>query len=830
MKKNFFKKKLASALALALVVASVSPISASAATAAKIVDKGTSKATTVLYVDKVSYGKSAVNFDLSKTYAGTKYTWTVSDSKKATIGAKTGYVVAKAPGVVTVKVAAKTKKGKTSTFTQKVTIRQRAKTVAVGEDFTLNSGETKALKAALTPANSTDAVKYVSDKEAVATVDAKTGVVTAVEAGEATITVYAKAASTAPDSSQWNVTDTVKVTVPLGVASIKQTGSTELAVTFNSKIESGKVAAKDFAIVNDATKAVIGVKDAVADGTNIVKVTTFAGMTDGKTYTVTYDKKDTQFTATDGKIATLTISPATIAFQTETEIKVSTADANGVVLNTYSYSDTSAEPKIEFTLSDVKGYTSGKNLYLFNIGDTAKAKAVYHTYKYDAAGQEVGAITTELTITAVDKTAVGVSKQEYTVAKDTPNWNKYTANTQLAVGDTSMKLFLRVLKTDNNYAGYGDYTFDSSNYNVLLATTSGTGLAADLIPVSAGSAYVLVKDKDGKVVWSLAVTVLEERKAASLLLDKESVTLSKAFDGVVAVDKKVITASLKDQFGKDKDFAAANINQPELYSGDIATKPNVVMNSDGTIEITPTLSSVAGKTYSYKVVYGSLTRVFTVSVVEPTGTTYGYQVERNKDTIDTVYVDASTANKSFTIKVGAYQGGALAKYADIKEYTIKKGSDTVATQGAGFVAAKAVTFTALDVTTSPVTKQAAGSYTIELKYIDLADGTTKTITSGFAVVDTQSPVTVKHVASSVSGAADVDAALKKAFEFSYEGNKIENVDLAFQYDTGLGKDVYTYANGSTNFVVIKSVKVLVKIGTKQIPVSVDINQTITYTN
>ena len=109
MKKNFFKKKLASALALALVVASVSPVSASAATAAKIVDKGTSTATAVLYVDKVSYGKSAVNFDLSKTYAGTTYTWTVSDSKKATIGAKTGYVVAKAPGVVKVTVTAKKK-------------------------------------------------------------------------------------------------------------------------------------------------------------------------------------------------------------------------------------------------------------------------------------------------------------------------------------------------------------------------------------------------------------------------------------------------------------------------------------------------------------------------------------------------------------------------------------------------------------------------------------------------------------------------------------------------------------------------------------------------
>ena len=810
MKKNFFKKKLASALALALVVASVSPVSASAATAAKIVDKGTSTATAVLYVDKVSYGKSAVNFDLSKTYAGTTYTWTVSDSKKATIGAKTGYVVAKAPGVVKVTVTAK-KGNKTTKFTQSVTIRKRATAVAAGDDFTLNSGETKSLKATLTPSTSTDAVKYVSDKETVATVDAKTGVVTAVGAGEATITVYAKAASSAPDTSKWNVTDTVKVTVALGVSSIKQTASTELAVTFNGKIESGKVAAGDFSIVNDVTKQVIAVKEAKADGTNVVKLTTFVPMTDGKSYTVTYNKKDTKFTATDGVVAAVSISPATIAYQTETEIKVSTADANGVVLNTYSYQNTSAEPKLEFTISDNKGYTNGKNLYLFNIGDTAKAKAVYHTWKYDTAGKEVGAITTELTITAVDKTAVGVSKQEYTIAKTLPNWNKFTANTQLAVGDTGMKLFLHVVKTNDKAAVKGDYTFESSNNNVLIATTDSTDLAAVLTPVTAGSAYVLVKDKD-TVVWSLAVTVIDERKATALLLDTDNVTVSNAVVAGVAVDKKVVGTTLKDQYGKDLSFDPAKVTNPTWLSGS-GTAPTLTMASDGKITVDPTGATVG--TYQFKVLYNSIPRVLTVTVVAPdSSATAAYKLELTNSPIDTVFVDKNTGSKNFEAKVAIYKGGAIADYANITSYTIKKGSDVVAS-GTG-LSVKSVTFAALTVNagTKTVSKADAGSYVIELNYT----GGTAPLAGGFNITDTQSAVTYTLVDTKVTGAGTVSAAIAKAFEFTYEGSKLDPVSIA-------SYDAPTTAGTGVTYATVKSVTVNVTIDGYTVPLKVTINPT-----
>ncbi|SHK68469.1 Ig-like domain (group 2) [Anaerocolumna jejuensis DSM 15929] len=816
MKKNFFKKKLASALALALVVASVSPspLSASAATVAKIVDKGSSKATAVLYVDKVSYGKSAVNFDLSKTYAGTKYTWTISDSKKATIGAKTGYVVAKAPGVVTVKVAAKNKKGKTTAFTQKVTIRKRATAVAAGDDFTLNSGETKTIKATVTPSNSTDAVRYYSSDEKIATVDVKTGVVTAIGAGEATITAYAKAASTAPNTSQWNVTDTVKVTVPVGLASVKQNSSTELAATFNTNIESGKVTASDFSIVNDATKQVIAVKEAKADGTGVVKLTTFSNMSDGKTYTVTYNKKSVQFTATDGVVASLAITPATVAANTETEIKVNTVDSKGIVINSYALGSVT-DSKLEFSISDNKGYTSGSKLTLFNIGDTAKATAIYHTYKWDnTTGQETGAIKAELTITAVDKVAAGVSKTEYTIGANKPNWNKYTSKTSIAVGESST-LWFRVTKTDDSYAKYGDYTFSSSNSNVLIVSDHSSELAARINAVSVGSAYVLVKDKNGNVVWSLAVTVVGERKATNMILDKDSVTVSNSSN---ITDTKVITTTLKDQYGEDMDYTSAPTKTLLTSIASGVVQPSVVPSADGDITITA-VGATKG-TYQYKIVYGNAFRTITVNVVAPdnsTSATVSYQLDKSADTIDTVFTGNSTTPKDFVAKVAMLKGGVVDGYADITSYSIKKGTTEVAS-GSSLKNTTAVSYSALSVSGSTVTKAVADGYSVNIKYVD-NKGVTQEMNTGFVIKDTQSSVTATQVKTKVTGTSSVANAISEAFKFYYEGNEITSP--IFQT---IDKDATVTASSGTNYTFVRSVYVYVTVtGTKgsfQVPVKV----------
>ena len=120
-----------------------------------------------------------------------KLTWTSSNPEIATVDAN-GKVTAIKAGEATITVT--TTSGKSATL--RVTVLQPSSGVEIdfaasgieGENMTLNVGESKEIKVTVTPADSTDKLTWSSSNEAVATVDAN-GKVTAVKAGEATITV-----------------------------------------------------------------------------------------------------------------------------------------------------------------------------------------------------------------------------------------------------------------------------------------------------------------------------------------------------------------------------------------------------------------------------------------------------------------------------------------------------------------------------------------------------------------------------------------------------------------------------------------------------------------
>jgi len=255
MKKNFFKK-LASGLALAMVVTSFAPAApAFAAAATKIVEKGGAKAPQTVYVGK------KVNYSLNNVYKTNTYKWFTSNAKIAKI-AQTGVVTPVAPGKATIKVNAyKKSTGKfIKDFKLDLDVKLRATSVSIGsEDFELAVGEEKDLDAVKTPANSTDTIRYFSSNEKVATVDIKTGVVKAVEAGEATIKVASKGAWFTANNSKYNKYDEVKVTVVDGLLEVKQTAANKLALTF-SKDVSKTLKASDFAIEEVATHSVQAVK------------------------------------------------------------------------------------------------------------------------------------------------------------------------------------------------------------------------------------------------------------------------------------------------------------------------------------------------------------------------------------------------------------------------------------------------------------------------------------------------------------------------------------------------------------------------------------------
>ena len=60
-------------------------------------------------------------------------------------------------------------------------------------------------------------------------------------------------------------------------------------------------------------------------------------MTDGKTYDVTLDGTTKQVVVSDGKVASVNVNRLTVPVATETEIKLVSKDANGVVLDEYAY-------------------------------------------------------------------------------------------------------------------------------------------------------------------------------------------------------------------------------------------------------------------------------------------------------------------------------------------------------------------------------------------------------------------------------------------------------------------------------------------------------------
>lgn len=632
MKKNFFKKKLASALALALVVASVSPVSASAATAAKIVDKGTSTATAVLYVDKVAYGKSAVNFDLSKTYAGTTYTWTVSDSKKATIGAKTGYVVAKAPGVVKVTVTAK--KGKTTTkFTQSVTIRKRATAVAAGEDVTLKVGETKTQAAVVTPSNTTDAVKYVSDKPEVAKVDAKTGAVTAVKTGEATITVYAKAASSAPDSSKYNVSDSYKVTVTNAIAKVAAVSPKKLAVTFAESLTGTTYTKDNFTVLTSdtSTKNYIQTIETSTDG-KTVTLTFYSELTSGKTYDVT---------ATFG---TLTLK-GSVPFVKGAVAKIDGSNqivkagvASDIVYNVYDENGLNITDSTTVSFQSNVAITNGK-ITLAN-GVLAYVTVVY-------TNPTTGAQIKSATFTVTGSNEVATSAAGFTLSKDPVSTWPTTVSTSVALGTNNKYAYVKTTDQYGKVTIYGN-TVTGATYESLdpsIFVVDGSTGKVTTIKEGTGQFKVTV----GNVTQIYSLTVTATAKAASIALDSSSVLKASLTSPDVNVAKLLV--NLLDQ--NSEKYAAGTALTATLLSGDgivkagstvlvpdDATKNTITLTSGTATTLTAVKSGVA----TFKITANSYSLdaiVVTVTVYAADDVITGYGIDGAKDLDIAAGYDAS---------------------------------------------------------------------------------------------------------------------------------------------------------------------------------------------
>lgn len=801
MKKNFLKKKLVSGLALALVIASLAPagFSASAATATKIVKKGGAAAPTVLYV-----GDKGTDYNLSNEYKTNTYNWKISNSKLATINAKTGVVTPKAPGTVTIRVTARNAKTNKwlKDFTQKVYIKQRVESVDIAsEDFTLGTGEVKDLNAVKNPKTSTDVLVYASNDEKVATVDAKTGVVTGVAPGEATITVYAKGLASSPITSKYNRTDSVKVTVAVGITAVKQTTTNKLQLTFNADVAK-TLTVKDLAISNAVTNANQAIKAvSFSEDGKTVTVETYLNYTDAAEYKVVFAEKAISFKASVGKVAAIKLLTNTVDFATATEIKYALYDANGVDVTAVSEAY-----RVVLDVDTTQGYTeAGNKLTLFAVGNTAKVKATYHTYEY-VDNKEV-TFSDEVVITAVDPKVTTVGNYEkFTVTKDaTPDWTK-AANTTLAVYDSGYKIFVKAKDSNGNDVALSSITYESSNKDYLIVSSTGV-----LTPVKEGTVYVIASV--GKTSWTLPVTVTAKREASTINVEdnKLSVTISNTTQITDFADVKAI---VKDQYGSDMGLtgvtvAPANVNDTRVYP--------VATASGASVKFESTAALLKGS-YTFILTLGGKTIPVTVNVVQPDATLVStYQLIQNTTTVDTVIKSTTVASdKDVTFRVGEYKGGVLYDYASITSISI--------TNSNGAEVANTATFSAITVSGGAVTKVATGTY----KATVVAAG--KTLYGHITVTDTQAGATfaLDQLTSSTTGTT-IRTAIDECFTIKDANGVVitlGNIASVTYRSTATIANIDTAVASGTS-VFIEKVVVNTSVGGFTVPVELTIGRSVT---
>ena len=682
--------------------------------------------------------------------------------------------------------------------------------VALSGDSAVAIGSTT--KLTNTKKNSSRAkITYTSSDDSIATVAAD-GTVTGVKAGKATITAKI---TVGKDSATTTKDVEVKNYV---LKSVRQTKANEFESTIVGTTKNIKPS--EITMKNTETNVVVPVKAVSVDSKDATKVTltTFANVTDGKTYEVTLDGTTQTVVATDGKIETVNVNKATIPYATETEIKLVSKDVNGVIIDEVAYGKQDSS-KYDFSLSTSNGYVNGSKLYLNKIGDTATAEVTYKTGKYDANGKPEGNITSgKLTITAVDQASV--NSYDVKIAKAGKKFDKVVANKQIAVGETSANTaYFQIKDVDNNEISYyTDYTVESSDNSILMVDDASIAdKEAVLTPVKAGTAYLLIK-KNNTIVGSVAITVVAEKAVTTMSVDKASVALSTQL-----AKPGTVTASFKDQYGADIKGDADKVSvsclstsadkvKTDDVTANASSKYFSVAQNGNNVAVTFNVANVTKGSYVYKIAYmkdGKEVCAKTVNVnvqtpADPGKGSVSYALNVNTAKVDTLVDDnhnkAAGTNYDVTVDVTESIGGV--------PYATLKPADTIADgkTGADATTVESIVYKVVDkdgkaifddvtkvnnvtnaaiqatngkltvntVSFSAISAQknlAKGTYTVTA-VITTKKGTNDpvktTFTTSFVVEDSQPAGEVSRVKDTVAGGT-IKAMAEAAFKYVYEG-------------------------------------------------------------
>jgi hypothetical protein len=797
------KKVLAFALAAAMVVTAVPATNAQAASTAKLSAK---KAT--VYSD----GYKTVTVTTPKSWKSVKVTATSNKKSVAKVektAAKKIKVTGVKPGTakVTVKVTYKTstkKSAKTKTKKLTYTMKVAKASVALSGDSAVAVGSTTKLTTTK-KASSRAKITYTSSDETIATVS-EDGTVKGVKAGKATITAKLTIGKdTATATQEVEVKNYV-------LSTVAQNKLTELTATVTGDTKNLK--ATDFAIKSEATKVVYPVSKVSVDSKDASKVTLtlFSELKDAATYDVTLDGITKTFVASDGKVASIALDKATIPYATETEVKLVSKDANGVVVKELKYGET--DSNYDFTINtNGNGYTNGSKLYLNKVGDTATAEITYKTGKYDQNGKPEGNIgPNKVTITAtaqseVNNFAVRIddTAKKFDKAKDT---NK------IAVNETKVAMF-KIQNADNQeISDYSKYTFESSDKSVLMLASNkvGTNNSIAITALKNGTAYILVK-KDDKVVGSVAIDIVAERAVATLDVDKSAVTLSQDLTN----DTKKVNVTLKDQYG-DKWAGDYNLNVECLSTDAKNAQGNTLtvnaVNANAASKYF-TFTAKTGKdvtfnataekgNYVYKISYkkdnkevAAKTVSVAVKKADVNATVSAYRLDIDNSNVD-MKVDNDNKEKTINIQMIGVADGVDKEVENDATFTVKKADGTkifVGNKNAETTTHAAISASTGSLVVKPViisggalaVKQLdAGTYTVIAEKNIVENGTTKTVTisTSFTITDTQAKAEVEVKNNTVTGNT-VEQMLKDAIIVTFDGKTYTSVASVTDKDGAL---------------------------------------------
>ena len=687
--------------------------------------------------------------------------------------------------------------------------------VALSGDSAVAVGSTTKLTTTK-KASSRAKITYTSSDETIATVS-EDGTVKGVKAGKATI----KATLTIGKDT---ATATQEVEVKKFILnSVTQSKLRELTVDVAGDTKALK--ATDFTVVNPKTNVKYPVSKIAVDSKNTTKVTLtmFADLSDAADYDVTLDGITKSFKATDGKVASISVDPLTIPYATEKEIKLVSKDANGVIVKELPYGK--ADSSYTFTINtNGNGYTSGSNLYLNKAGDTAVAEISYKSGKYDKDGKPVDNIAAQkVTITAVDQSAV--SEFAVKIDKAGKSFDKAKDSNKIAVEDTTRTTaYFKIKDADGKKVSdsvYNKYTVESSDKSVLMLDSNTITVDSNktrsvvLKGVKVGTAYLLFKDRDNKIVGSVAIDVVAKREVASITLDKNYLTISNT-----ANTTRTVKATLKDQYGDDWTLGTDYI-QPEYKDSSNGEKLASISATGN--KVTVNVASAKIGTYNYYIQYwkdgkNPVSQVLTIVVSEPTDKNDiskidSYRVSFDNETVDTTVkegnldktsdqadikasligvaggVDKTVVNSGviYTVKkadgtvIFGYEGNEAAPVTGTVKTNAAINVDGVtATSSLSSVTGKDLNISVVSGGAYKTKSLGAGSYTVIARY----NG--KVYTSNFVISDNQGKASVtftpEYSSSNVlqfGAPATVIQALEKAIqEVDYNGYKINSSALA----------------------------------------------------